>query len=207
MIQPRKEPREHPKEILMNLTTPSDKEPKVFDLGTLPEGNRLLKYCQELKEIIENNKDAFSTFLKKIYADCMSFLCNNQYVPCFPRIDLFFVPTHQEYLTLEKKTSEGAIQKEVGVRQSYGFSVVTIFGCQIYIDAELHIDLLKHGGTTFVLGLVETYIHELLHCAFSEKLSEQKIYELQCVAVEDFLDIKLPLEHKNRKAADYYRSK
>lgn len=181
-----------------------NKEPKVIKLGKLPKGNRLLKYCKQLDEIINNNKNSFCPFLESIYEDCKNFLIRNEYVTWLPTIDLFFVPTHAEYLIIEKKREEGAIQKEVSVGQTYGFVVGSRFNKKFYIDMELHLNLLAYNAATFIIGLIETYIHELLHCAFNEELLEQKIYEIQCNAVEDFLDIKYPPHVKNRRASDYY---
>ena len=56
------------------------------------------------------------------------------------------------------------------------------------------------------MGLIETYIQEILHCAFNEELLEQEAYEKQCDSVEDFLGIKYPPHIKNRRASDYYKS-
>jgi hypothetical protein len=180
-------------------------EREELKLGKLPEGNRLLKYCRELDEIIKNNPDSFLHFVKRLYGDCKNFLLNTKRVWGFPMMTLKLVPTHAEYLADEMRENAGAIQKEVPIGLSYGFTVNNPFIKRTYIDMELHIELLQHNAETFITGLVETYFHELFHCAFGN-IDEQKAYEMQCSAVEDFLGIKYPSHVKNRKASDYYKS-
>ena len=47
------------------------------------------------------------------------------------------------------------------------------------------------GYPTFVLDLVSTYIHELLHASLLEN-SEQETHDLELELVEEFLEITLP---------------
>lgn len=183
-------------------------ETRVFKLEKIPEGSRLDRYLKQLTEITKGNRDKFMPFLKIIFKDCWDFLQANPNIS-FPQvIGLRFVSTHERYTNLEKEASKNAAEEEIAKRQSTAFVVGSKFEKTICIDMEAYIDLLKkHGTLTFITGLVETYFHELLHSAFHTQKSEQEIYDIQCLFVEEFLDIKLPEQVKSMKASDYYSKK
>ena len=66
------------------------------------------------------------------------------------------------------------------------------------------IDLLANGWLTFIYNLVETYIHEIIHALYQNRMNEQETHDLQCILSEKFLGIPIPKEIKNQKASDYY---
>jgi len=175
-----------------------------MQLDKIPEGSKLEIYVQQLTAVLKNDMDAFPQFMEKTFIDCLNFVKKEQTITFLPRISLKFARTHEEYLDMEQKVSKRAIEKEVAIAQSSAFTVGNRFDKRICVDVESFINLLKHGCATFVFNLVETYIHEILHCAFHNRKSEQEIHSMQCPIVETFLGIELSNERKNLKASDYY---
>jgi len=159
----------------------------------------------ELPKVIERRED-FHSFLYSVFLQCLKFLIQNIDDANLPQFTLKLVHTHEQFLEEEQRESESAAQKEVARVPSlcHAFRVGSKFRTRIYIDLQHYIDLLtQHGYPTFILNIVETYFHEILHAIFPQKY-EQEIYDIHCPLLESFLGIILPEEKKKLKASDYY---
>lgn len=182
-------------------------EKRVIRIPKIPEGNRFEKYLKELEEIMKGNKSQFIPYLQSIFRDCLEHIRQNQdtlYLP--PQIALILVPTSEEFKAIEQTVSKKAVSKEDAKYEARALVVGNKFAARIHIDVEKHIELLTFGGGTFILNIVETYIHEILHTAFPEKY-EQEIHDMQCSLLDEFLGVKLKHETRNIEASDYYSKK
>jgi len=152
---------------------------------------------------MKERKTKILSFLQNIFLECLEFVNQNTDIVYLPAITLKFVHTHEQFKTEEQRESVKASSKEVAKLPAMAFVVGNRFRVRMYIDLENYINLLKFGYPTFILNLVTTYIHEILHMGFPQKY-EQEIYNLQCPLIEAFLGIDLSREMKNLKASDYY---
>ena len=118
----------------------------------------------------------------------------------------------KRFRELEQKESKSARSREDarGPEMTRGFAVGNRFLKRIYVDLEQHTKIFKIKEiptvtqyVSFIVNLVETYMHEILHTAYQGR-NEQGIWELQCPLVERFLGIEFPSEYKDRKASDHY---
>ena len=176
----------------------------VFVLDKVPEGSRLEKYLKELPEVLRDKEKAPS-FLHKVFRECLDFVWQNVRIPYLPRITVKFVPSHDQFKREEERESKDSISKEAVKKpeMTRSFTVGNKFSQRIYIDLKAYTDLLRFNYLTFIMNLVTTYIHEILHIGFPKRY-EQEIHDLECSLVETFLGIELPKEIKNLKASDYY---
>lgn len=181
-------------------------EGRTFKIDKVPKGSRLERYLKELPKVFKDNKDKILPYLQKMFIECLEFSKQNVAIMCLPQITLILVPDHEEFKKLEQAESQKASSKEEAKLPATAFTVGNKFAVRIYIDLESFVNLLKHGWATFVLNIVETYFHEILHTAFPQRF-EQEIHDLQCPLIERFLDIPLPEEIKKLKASDYYSRK
>jgi hypothetical protein len=181
-------------------------EQRAFKIDKVPKGSRFEKYLTELPGVFKGNKNEILKYLQKMFVECLDFCKQNAGFSYLPQITLKFVTDHTEFKKLEQAESQKAKTKEESKLQATAFTVGNRFAVKIYVDLESFINLLKHGWATFVLNIVETYFHEILHTAFPQK-SEQEIHDQQFPLIEKFLGIQLPEEIKNLKASDYYIEK
>lgn len=181
-------------------------EGRVFKIDKVPKGSRLERYLNELPKVFKGNKNRILKYLQKMFIECLEFSKQNAGIVYLPQITLKLVHDHEEFKKLEQAESRKATSKEEAKLPATAFTVGNRFAVRIYVDIESFIDLLKHGWATFVLNIVETYFHEILHTAFPQRF-EQEIHDLQCPLIERFLGIPLPEEIKKLKASDYYDKK
>lgn len=179
---------------------------RVFKLDKVPKGSRLEKYLEELPKVVKASKAQILSFLNSIFIECLEFVKQNTDIAFFPAITLKLVHTHERFKREEQRESKKATSKEVAKAPATAFVVGNRFKVRIYIDLESFINLLKFGYPTFIMNLVETYIHEILHIGYPQK-DEQEIHDLECPLIETFLGIELPKEIKNLKVSDYYFKK
>ena len=99
--------------------------------------------------------------------------------------------------------TQTTISKEVAKGPSTAFVVHNHFFATIYVNIGYLLENIQLGYPSFVLNLVNNYVHEILHAAFCG-VKEQKIHDLEIKYVEEFLEVQLPEEFKNLKASDYY---
>lgn len=179
---------------------------KKFKLSKIPKGSRLEKYLKKVPEAID--KKEIMQFFQNAFRECLDFICLNEDIPLLPIISIRLVFLQERFnKELEKKMKTSILREEAKKPElTRAFVVGTKFSKMIYINLESFIELLKFSFLSFIMNLIDTYIHEIVHVAFPEK-SEQETYELQCVFLEHFLGIKLPEEKKNYKASDYYKSR
>jgi len=182
-----------------------EKEDKIlYDLPEIPKNSRLAKYLDELPNAIEEKR--LIPFMKNAFQECFRFICLNEYVPMFPHtIAVKFIPTTNQFFKELEEQLKNSIQKEEPKKPELTSAFVK--SNTIHIDLERQIQILReYGGLSFVMDLVDIYVHEICHLAYPRK-SEQEIFEMQCSFLEDFLGIKLPEKRKKFKISDYYESK
>lgn len=163
-------------------------------------------YLRELPKAFKGDKQEILSYLNKMFVECLNFSKQEMDFDYLSRISLTLVTDHEEYVKLEQVETQKATSKEESRLPSTAFIVGNKFAARIYMDLESFINMLKHGWATFVLNVVETYFHEILHSAFPQKF-EQEIHDLQCPLIERFLGIQLPEDIKKLKASDYYNPK
>lgn len=99
--------------------------------------------------------------------------------------------------------SRRVTSKEIAKGLSTAF-ITNISGLPtMVVNIGILFDHIKLGYPTFILNLVNNYIHEMLH-AYSPAKTEQGVYDMECLLVEQFLEFKLPREFKSLKASNYY---
>jgi len=182
-------------------------EKRVIKIPEIPEGSRFEKYLNKLDEIMKGAEPKILPYLYGIFVDCWDYMKQNPNIQYLPQITLKLVPTHGEFKKVEQEEGKKAVSKEDAKYESTAFVVGNRFAARIYVDLQKFIDLSSHfGGPTFVLNIVETYVHEILHIAFPEEY-EQEIHDMQCSLLDEFLGIRLQHETRNVKVSDYYSKK
>ena len=152
------------------------------------------------------NPDELEPFMFAVFKDCSSFLLVKLKPAFFPTIHIKIVYQTEKYRQLEIDEAKKGVEKEVPKIPSTAFTIGNKFSQRLYVDAESLVKLLHHGYPTFILNLSTAFIHEILHCFYSNEKTEQEIHDMQCPLIEEFLGIALPEEIKKLKASDYYDS-
>jgi len=177
---------------------------RVLRIDEVPEGTRLYGYLELLKNTLEKqNQEKYRSFVENLFQASLKFLKENLGTVFFPTITVRLVHNHEKFQRYEMTESQDALSKEVARFPATAFIVGNRFKVQIFIDFDVYHSLLNHGYLTFIMNLVMTYFHELLHALFPHK-HEQEIHILGCHFVERFLGVNLPDELRNSKASDYY---
>lgn len=179
---------------------------RKFKLDKVPEGSRLQKYLRELPGVLKKSADEIFMYLSLMFDECLRFLKSGSHVENLPSIRLKLIPQHIHFVEEEKEADRIAKSIEIPKGSSTAFVIHNRYYAEICVDIERLIGLLEHGYLTFIMNLIETYVHEILHSGFPEK-GEQEIHDMQCLLVGAFLGIELPAEAKNIKASDYYFEK
>lgn len=178
-----------------------------FHSNKIPKDSRLERYINELPKVMSNDERVIP-FIKQVFNDCLTFVLQkrvNANVLFMPRIQLFLTFPHSRFIEVEEKEANRThLKEEVKYPELVkAFSVGNRFSKRIYIDVEAHIELLRFSNVNFMIGLVNTFLHELIHTGFRRK-SEQEVFDLQNSFAEEFLGIILPKAWKSFKASDYY---
>jgi len=97
------------------------------------------------------------------------------------------------------------LNREAAIGPSTAFVIHNRFFCKICVNVGRLSDNIRLGYPSFILNLVNAYIHEFLHIALPNK-TEQEVHDLEFEMVEKFLETKLPGRFKNLKASDYYKA-
>lgn len=176
---------------------------RVFKLEKIPEGSKLWEYNQHFSSMIQKEKDISPKFLFQIFENCWNFISDYLNIS-HPTIKLKLIWSHEKYRRIEQQRSEGARQVEVAKTPSKAFHVGNRIENDVFIDMEHYVGLVRFGSITFLVNMVETFCHEILHCIFYEEKSEQEIYDMQCSMIEVFLGIELPQNIKNFEASNFY---
>jgi hypothetical protein len=176
----------------------------TFDI---PEDSRLRKYFNQIVSIFEGKSDQdFIGFRDQLFHDAFAFVKSELGNSCYPLITVEFVYIEKEYERLEKQMSELIPEREKPTTQTLGFAITSEFGNKVYINFEPLLDLLKINYGAFIFNLINTLIHEILHCFFINSKNEQEIHDLQYIILEKFLGVNLPDEMKKSKISDYYKT-
>ena len=175
----------------------------VGRIDNIPEESRFHKYIEEITAIFRAkiDFDKLEELLKKVFNDCLVFLRSSGID--FPTIEALLVYNSDQYVEIERTLTQTTISKEVAKGPSTAFVVHNRFFATIYFNIGYLLENVRLGYPSFILNLVNNYVHEILHIAFPNKL-EQEIHHLEFKSVEEFLEVQLPDEFKNLKASDYY---
>lgn len=175
----------------------------TFDI---PKDSRLRKYFDQFVDISESksNQD-FIGFRDQLFHDAFAFVKSELGNNCYPLITVEFVPSEKEYERLEKQMSQLIPEREKPTTQTLGFAITSESGNNVYINFEPLLDLLRINYDAFIFNLINTLIHEILHCFFSNLKNEQEIHDLQ-YRILNFLGVNLPDEMKKSKISDYYKT-
>lgn len=138
-------------------------EEETFSLDEISKASRLDKYLHELPKVIGRRKKALS-FLRNVFLECYHYISMNRSV-VLPRISLRFAPTQDQFEKAYQRESKGAIsrEKERKLGALNAFVVGTKLSKRIYTNLKALTELLQHNNLSFVMNLVEIYIHEILH--------------------------------------------
>ena len=179
------------------------KDKIVGRIADIPKDSRFHRYIQEITAIFRGkiDFDKLEELLKKIFCDVMVFLKSSGVD--FPTINVLLVYNSDQYIELESVLTQTTISKEVAKGPSTAFVVHNHFFATIYVNIGYLLENIQLGYPSFVLNLVNNYVHEILHAAFCG-VKEQKIHDLEIKYVKEFLEVQLPEEFKNLKASDYY---
>ena len=175
-----------------------------FYIEKLPEGSRIEKLSNELKSFTIYDIDNLHAFLLNLFKKCHKFVLENIEPIFSPQIELQLIYRTELYQKIEKQKEKNAIVKEQAKRKARSFYIGNSSKGQIFVNADEHLSLLKHGYPTVILNFVITYIHELLHCFYLNLRTEQEIFDNECTLVEKYLGIQLPKYRNKMKAKDYY---
>ena len=175
----------------------------VWDKLKIPEKSQFDKYFKEMTKIHNgsNSEVKFRKFIQKIYDDCANFLSVSGIE--IPTIINLFVYKSSEYDAYLKYHERINIRKEVPKNPAYGFIVTYKSYNIMYVNIEKLKQDTKLNFKKFLLRLVFTCIHEILHAVFPKKI-EQEIHDMACEKTEEFTKIKLLEEFKSLKISDYY---
>lgn len=174
----------------------------IGKLDKIPIGSKFDSLNQELFVLFKKfDGDKFEDFLKEEFQDCFKFMLKEKLA--VPSIRLLLIYNSDQYQQIERETDKLVISKEVAKGPSTAF--VTNIGVipTMHINVGALFECIKSGFPTFILNLVNTYFHEMLHTCFPLK-TEQQIFDLECVIVEKYLGVELPSEFKSLKSSDYY---
>ncbi len=168
----------------------------------IPKGSRFEKLNNKVASNLEEfNAKNFGDFLLDVFSECFDFMQKQNYD--LPVLSLRIVYNLQEYSQLEKEVANMTSSKEAAINASTAF-VTNMNGMPtMYLNFDPLARCLETGYSSFILNLVKTFFHEMLHTIFPEK-SEQEIFDEECFVVEKFLEFQLPDAFKALKTADYY---
>ena len=175
----------------------------VGKIEKIPVGSRFEKYVNEIASIINGivNPDKLEIFLKQVFQDCCRFIADSG--TAVPTIRIRLVYNNEQYLEMERKSTQIAINLEVAKGPSTAFIITRGLEHMVCVNVGRLIDCLQSGYPTFVLNLVDTYIHEIIHATCTVE-SEQETHDLSIKIDEDFLGLELPKQFKELKSSDYY---
>lgn len=156
-----------------------------FVITDYPNNGRLAKFEKELLILEkEQNIEGIQGFSKKLFDECTEYL-KSTYNFRFPNLFLTFL-THKEFSELADKLDAmlGAIPRHraITVFKAYSFP-------NIYIDLQSHFE--DYRPIESIVSLCMDYIEELIHTSDQTK-NETQIHDVVCLAIEGFLEIKLP---------------
>jgi hypothetical protein len=178
----------------------------VGKIEKIPEGSRFEKYVKEIVLIIGGivNADKLETFLTQVFQDCCKFITKSGLA--VSTVHLILVYKNDQYLELERQFTQRAINLEVAIAPTTAFIITRGLTKTIYVNVARLIEVLPSGYPSFILNLVDTYMHEIIHDT-GMALSEQETYDLSIKMDENFLGIELPKQFKELKSSDYYAKK
>jgi hypothetical protein len=149
-----------------------EKEDKItFSLFEIPKNSRLAKYLKELPKAIKEKR--LITFIQDTFHECFNFICLNEYIPILPVITTRLILTKNQFFKELEEQSKNSISKEEPKRPELTRAFVK--SNTMYIEMESLIQILKeHGTLSFLMNLIEIYVHEIYHLAYPRKLEERR---------------------------------
>jgi len=144
---------------------------REFKLDKVLEGSRLQKYLRELPEALRKSVNEIFIYLNPMFDERSGFLKSGSHIENLPSIRLKLIPQHIHFVEEEKEVAKIAKSMEIPRGSSTAFVIHNRFYAEICVDIERLIGLLEHGRSTFIINLVETCVHEILHLGFQKKVS------------------------------------
>lgn len=162
-----------------------------FCVEKLPEDSRIAQLSIELEKSVTADTKNLRSFLFDVFNLCHRFVLQNTKCVFSPKIELNLIYQTELYKKIEKEKT-----KKVNKWKSTAFHIGNNLKGQIFVNVEERFGLLEHGFPTFILNIVMTYFHQILHCCFLNLRTEKEIFNIECSLVEKFLEIQLPQEWK-----------
>ena len=172
-------------------------EEHSFYIEKFPENCRISKFSNELEEFLPYDVKNLEKFLLKLFDNSRKFIFENINPIFSPKIDLNLIFQAEKFDKMKKEKEKTTRIKEQAKRKLTAFHVGNNLKGQVFINVEERLSVLKHGYPTFILNIVMTFFHEILHCCYLNLKTEQEIFDLECSLVENFLEIDLPKSWKN----------
>jgi len=178
-------------------------EEHSFYMESLPEGSRIEQLCNELKKFLTSDIENLQRFLLKLFETCYCFVFENHQPLFSPKIEINLIYQTKLY---EKKVKENSAKiKEPAKDKSFAFYLANNAKGTIFINVEKLLFLLDKSYSTFILNLVMTYFHEILHCCYLNLRTEKEIFSIECLLVEKFLGINLPEEWRQLQSKHLHK--
>ena len=156
-----------------------------FEIADYPKNGRVDEYQKELFLLEKaQNMEKMLVFANRLFDDCSEYL-KKTYNLQLPKAHLYLV-NHKVFSEKADKIDAmcGAIPRHRAMTVFTRFSPP-----KIYIDFQSHIE--GHQPVESVVSLCMDYIEELIHTSDPTK-NEIQIHNDVCLAIEDFLKIKIP---------------
>lgn len=163
------------------------------------------QYLKELPEIFKEPAKIIP-FLEGIFIECWQFVLQDPRVTHAPEIELKLIPDSEQFRKIVKEESRHSksLEEARQPEMTTAFTVGDFRKQTVYVDLEAQIKLLERNYETFILSLVEDYLHEIIHCVSVPTKPEQEVFDMECSLTEGFFGIVLPEERKRLRAEDYY---
>jgi hypothetical protein len=172
-------------------------EEHSFYIDKLPENCRISKFSNELKEFLPFDMKNLENFLLKLFDNSRKFIFENINPIFSPEIELNLIFQAEKFDKIKKEKEKTTRIKEQAKRKLTAFHVGNNLKGHVFINVEERLSVLKHGYPTFILNIVMTFFHEILHCCYLNLRTEQEIFDIESSLVEKFLEIDLPQSWKN----------
>ncbi|MEJ2270917.1 MAG: hypothetical protein P8X91_00200, partial [Candidatus Bathyarchaeota archaeon] len=155
-------------------------EEHSFYIDKLPEGSRIEKLSNEIKQFITSDVENLQTFLFKLFNSCYKFVPENIDPVFSPEIEINLIYQTELYEKIEREKEKIAKIREPAKRKSTAFHIGNSNKGQIFLNVDRLLSmLLKHGYPTIILNFVMIYFHEILHCCYLNLKNEQEILSIE----------------------------
>jgi hypothetical protein len=177
------------------------REEHSFYIDELSENCRISKFSNELEEFLPSDLKNLENFLLIIFDNSRKFILENIDPTFSPKIEVNLIFQAEKFDKIKKENEKTTRIKEQTKRKLTAFHVGNNLKGTVFINVEERLSVLKHGYPTFILNIVMTFFHEILHCCYLNLRTEQEIFDLECSLVEKFLEIDLPKSWKTQNTS------